>query len=39
MFEGLFQPMHLLLIFFIALLLFGPKLLALGKGRARAFAS
>lgn len=33
MFEGLFQPMHLLLIFFIALLLlFGPKLLALGKG-------
>jgi Sec-independent protein translocase protein TatA len=32
MFEGLFQPMHLLLIFFSALLLFGPKLLALGKG-------
>jgi sec-independent protein translocase protein TatA len=33
MFEGLFQPMHLLLIFFIALLVFGPKKLPeLGKG-------
>ena len=32
MFEGLFQPVHLLLIFLIALLmLFGPKLLALGR--------
>ena len=25
MIEGLFQPMHLLVIFFIALLVFGPK--------------
>jgi len=33
MFEGLFQPMHLLVIFFIALLIFGPKRLPeLGKG-------
>ena len=33
MFEGLFQPTHLLLIFGIALLVFGPKKLAdLGKG-------
>lgn len=33
MFEGLFQPTHLLLIFFIALLVFGPrKLPELGKG-------
>ncbi len=33
MFEGLFQPMHLLVIFFIALLVFGPrKLPVLGKG-------
>jgi sec-independent protein translocase protein TatA len=33
MFEGLFQPMHLLVIFFIALLFFGPKKLPeLGKG-------
>jgi sec-independent protein translocase protein TatA len=33
MFEGLFQPMHLLVIFFIALLVFGPKKLPeLGKG-------
>jgi sec-independent protein translocase protein TatA len=32
MFEGLFQPMHLLLIFVIALLVFGPKKLPdLGK--------
>jgi sec-independent protein translocase protein TatA len=31
--EGLFQPMHLLLIFAIALLIFGPrKLPELGKG-------
>lgn len=33
MLEGLFQPMHLLLIFGIALLVFGPrKLPELGKG-------
>jgi sec-independent protein translocase protein TatA len=33
MFEGLFQPMHLLAIFGIALLVFGPrKLPELGKG-------
>ena len=33
MFEGLFQPMHLLVIFLIALLIFGPKRLPeLGKG-------
>ena len=33
MFEGLFQPMHLLVIFFIALLVFGPKKLPeLDKG-------
>jgi sec-independent protein translocase protein TatA len=32
-FEGLFQPMHLLMIFGIALLVFGPKKLPeLGKG-------
>lgn len=33
MFEGLFQPMHILVIFGIALLVFGPKKLPeLGKG-------
>jgi sec-independent protein translocase protein TatA len=33
MFEGLFQPMHLLIICGIALLVFGPKKLPeLGKG-------
>jgi sec-independent protein translocase protein TatA len=33
MFEGLFQPMHLLLLLGIALLVFGPKKLPeLGKG-------
>jgi sec-independent protein translocase protein TatA len=33
MFEGLMQPMHLLVILFIALLVFGPsKLKDLGKG-------
>jgi sec-independent protein translocase protein TatA len=33
MFEGLFQPMHLIIIFAIALLVFGPKKLPeLGKG-------
>jgi sec-independent protein translocase protein TatA len=33
MFEGLFQPMHLVVIFGIALLIFGPRRLPeLGKG-------
>ena len=33
MFEGLFQPMHLLVIIGLALLVFGPKKLPeLGKG-------
>jgi sec-independent protein translocase protein TatA len=33
MFEGLFQPMHLLVILVICLLVFGPKKLPeLGKG-------
>lgn len=33
MFEGLFQPTHLIIIFAIALLVFGPrKLPELGKG-------
>jgi len=33
MFEGLFQPMHLIIILAIVLLLFGPsKLAGLGKG-------
>jgi sec-independent protein translocase protein TatA len=33
MFEGIFQPMHLLVISFIALLVFGPKKLPeLGRG-------
>ncbi|MGB9713092.1 MAG: twin-arginine translocase TatA/TatE family subunit [Dissulfurimicrobium sp.] len=33
MFEGLFQPMHLLIILAIALLIFGPgKLPQLGEG-------
>ena len=33
MFEGLFQPMHLVVLLFIALLVFGPsKLAGLGKG-------
>ena len=36
--EGLFQPMHLLVIFFIALLIFGPKKLPeLGKGIGEGF--
>ena len=39
MFDGLFQPMHLIVILFIALLVFGPKKLpelgkSLGKGLA-----
>ena len=38
--EGLFQPMHLLVIFFIALLIFGPKKLPeLGKGIGEGFRS
>lgn len=33
MFEGLAQPVHLLIILFVALLFFGPsKLAGLGKG-------
>jgi sec-independent protein translocase protein TatA len=33
MFEGLFQPMHLIVVLFITLLIFGPrKLPELGKG-------
>lgn len=33
MFDGIFQPMHLLIVFGIALLVFGPKKLPeLGKG-------
>jgi sec-independent protein translocase protein TatA len=33
MLEGIFQPMHLLVILFIALLVFGPKKLPeLGRG-------
>ena len=37
MFEGLFQPMHLLVIFVIAMLIFGPKKLGeLGKGLGEA---
>ena len=33
MLEGIFQPTHLLVIFFIALIVFGPKRLPeLGKG-------
>jgi hypothetical protein len=39
MLEGIFQPMHLLVILFIALLVFGPKKLPeLGKGREMVFA-
>lgn len=33
MFEGIFQPTHLIVIFFVALFVFGPrKLPELGKG-------
>ena len=38
MLDGLFQPAHLLIIFFIALLVFGPrKLPELGKGIGEGF--
>ena len=37
MFEGLFQPLHLIVIFLIVLVVFGPKkLLELGKGLGEA---
>ena len=37
MFEGLFQPLHLIVIFLIALVVFGPKNLpGLGKGLGQA---
>ncbi len=37
MFEGLFQPMHLLVLMVVALLVFGPKNLpAIGKGLGEA---
>jgi sec-independent protein translocase protein TatA len=37
MFEGLFQPAHLLVIFLIAIVVFGPKKLPeLGKGLGEA---
>ena len=40
MLEGLFQPMHLLIIFGIALLVFGPKKLPeLGKDSGKAFVA
>jgi sec-independent protein translocase protein TatA len=36
--EGLFQPMHLLVIFLIALIIFGPKKLPeLGRGIGEGF--
>jgi sec-independent protein translocase protein TatA len=39
MFEGLFQPLHLVVIFGVALLVFGPKELPeLGKASEKAFA-
>jgi len=38
MFEGLFQPMHLLVILVIAMLVFGPKRLGeIGKGLGQGF--
>ena len=40
MFEGLFQPMHLIIICGIALLVFGPKKLPeLGKGLGESIRS
>ena len=39
MFEGLFQPTHLIIIFAIALLVFGPKKLPeLGKGLGEGYS-
>ncbi len=39
MFEGIFQPMHLLVILLVALLVFGPKKLPeLGKGLGEAIS-
>jgi sec-independent protein translocase protein TatA len=39
MFEGIFQPMHLLIILAVALLVFGPKKLPeLGKGLGEAIS-
>jgi len=40
MFEGLFQPLHLIIVFAIVLLVFGPrKLPELGKGIGEAIRS
>lgn len=40
MFEGLFQPMHLLVILAVAVLVFGPKKLPeLGSGLAKGIKS
>jgi len=40
MFEGIFQPMHLILILGVAVLIFGPKNLpALGKGLGESIRS
>ena len=40
MFEGLFRPMHLLVILFIVLIIFGPgKLPALGEGLGKGIRS
>ncbi len=40
MFEGLFQPMHLLIILAIVLIVFGPgKLPALGEGLGKSIQS
>ena len=39
MFEGIFQPMHLIVILVVALLVFGPKKLPeLGKGLGEAIS-
>lgn len=40
MFEGLFQPLHLIILFAIVLLVFGPKKLPeLGKGLGESIRS
>jgi sec-independent protein translocase protein TatA len=40
MFEGLFQPMHLIIILFIVLIIFGPgKLPELGEGLGKSIKS